>query len=304
MAYTNTVSQPRFWDKYQTLVAEITFVVIVFFWGITFVFSKGALQVVGPFTYNTLRMTMGAVTLAVLVGRDWRQINRSYIWPALVTGVVLFLSYASQAYGLQFTTVSKAGFLTGTNVVYVPIFSALLLRRVPSWTAIIGVVLAFIGLYLLSFEGPLTDTTLALGDMWVAISGIGWGLYIIALSHYSPRVNVMIYATLHVAVSALFSGVCWLLVEPLTVPITSSALWLGVISTGFFLIGLGTSVQTWITRLISPTRVALIAALEPVFAALAGWWVGEMITLRISMGGVLIVAGMVVAELRYILKKK
>jgi drug/metabolite transporter (DMT)-like permease len=222
----------------------------------------------------------------------------------VVTGIILFLSYATQAYGIQFTTASKAGFLTGTNLVYVPIFSALLLRRVPSWTAITGVMLALVGLYLISFEGAPGNLSLAAGDFWVAVSGVGWALYVIALAHYSPRLNVMVYSALHVGVTTLLSGVGWLLsAEPLYLPLTSSALWLGAVSTGVVVLGLGTSVETWITRLVSPTRVALIAALEPVFAALAGWWVGETITLRIIIGGVLIMAGMVVAELRYILKK-
>jgi len=288
--------------NHQTLFGEITLVVVVAIWGISFVFTKNALQAVGPFAYNTIRMTLGAATLAVLIGRDWRRINRSYTWPALVTGIVLFLSYATQSYGQQFTTASKAGFLTGTSVIYVPLFSTLLLRRVPGWTTVAGVILAFIGLYLLSFAGGLGDLMLTPGDIWVAVSGVGWAFYIITLSNYSPRVDVMAYAALHVLVSALLSGVCWLLFEPLVVPVNSSAFWIGVISTGFFIIGLGTSVQTWVTRMISPTRVALIAALEPVFAAGAAWWVGETITLRIISGGVFIVAGMVVAELRHTLK--
>ena len=292
-----------FWQKKQDLLAEITFVIVVAIWGITFVFSKNALQVVGPFTYNTIRMTLGAITLSVLVGRDWRNFNRHYVWPALVTGLVLFLSYASQAYGQQSTTASKAGFLTGTNVVYVPLFSALLLRRVPSVTAILGVIFSFTGLFLLSIEGPVTNLSFAPGDVWVALSGLGWALYIIALARYSPHLNVMIYAALHVLIAAVLSGIGWLLFESLAIPITSTALWVGVISTGFFIIGLGTGVQTWVTRIISPTRVALIAALEPVFAAMAGWWVGETITSRILIGGTLIVIGMLVAESRHMLRK-
>ncbi len=299
-----STAHPR-WRKYHTLIAEITFVVIVFFWGITFVFSKAALDVVGPFAYNTFRMTLGTLTLALLVGRDWRNVNRRYLIPSLVTGALLFVSYGTQAYGIQFTTASKAGFLTGTNLVYVPIFSALLLRRVPSWTAITGVILAFGGLYLLSFEGELGNLTLSHGDFWVGVSGVGWALYLIALANYSPRLNVLLFSTLHVGVTALLSGIGWLFsTEPLALPLTSAALWLAVLSTGVIVIGLGTSVETWVARLVSPTRLALIAALEPVFAALAGWWVGETLTTRILIGGTLILAGMLVAESRHIFKKE
>jgi drug/metabolite transporter (DMT)-like permease len=298
-----TSSPTEFRKKYPTLLPEIAFICVVAIWGISFVFTKNALQVIGPFAYNTLRMTLGAVTLALLAGHQWRQVDRKYVWPVLGTGIILFFSYSSQAYGQQFTTASKAGFLTGTNVIYVPILSALLLRRIPSATAIIGVVLSFIGLFLLSFEGSITNFSLAPGDFWVALSGLGWAFYIIALANFSPKLRIIPYASLHVFVAGLISGVCWLLFEPWTLPVTSTALWIGVIVTGFFIIGLGTGVQTWITREISPTRVALISALEPVFAAVAGWWIGETITLRIIIGGTLILLGMLVAESRHFLNR-
>jgi drug/metabolite transporter (DMT)-like permease len=297
-------SQTNFWRDYQAVFSEIIFVIVVMVWGITFIFTKDALHVIGPFAYNAIRMLMGAVTLALLVGRDWQLVNRAYWWPSLITGFVLFGSYAVQAYGMQFTTASKAGFLTGTNLVYVPILSAWLLRRAPSRTAVAGVLLAFVGLYLISFEGGLDGLIIAPGDFWVALGGVGWALYIIVLARYSPHLNVMVYAALHVFMAALMSGAVWLLVEPLTVPVTSAALWIGVFTTGFLILGLGTSVQTWVTRTASPTRVALIAALEPVFAAIGGWWVGEIITPRILLGGALIVAGMLLAELGHLLRQR
>lgn len=305
MEYPKTLThQPNFWRDYQAFFSEIIFVVVVMVWGITFIFTKDALHVIGPFAYNTIRMLMGAVTLALLVGRDWQLVNRSYWWPSFVTGFVLFGSYAVQAYGMQFTTASKAGFLTGTNLAYVPILSAWLLHRAPSRTAVAGVLLAFVGLYLISFESGLSSFTIAPGDFWVALGGLGWALYIIVLARYSPQLNVMVYAVLHVFMAALMSGVVWLLVEPLIVPITSLALWIGVFTTGFLILGLGTSVQTWVTRTASPTRVALIAALEPVFAAIGGWWVGEIITPRILIGGALILAGMLLAELGHLLRQR
>lgn len=290
----------NFWRENQALLSEITFVGVVAIWGITFVFTKNALEVVGPFAYNTIRMLLGGLTLTLLAGSRWRQVDYRYIWPSVVTGAILFLSYAAQAHGQQFTTASKAGFLTGTNLVYVPILSALLLRRVPSHTAVLGIVLAFIGLYLLSFE--TRSIAIASGDLWVAISGVGWALYIIALARYGPNLELMTYSALHVLVAGLLSGLSWLFVEPWAVPVTSMALWIGVVTTGFLIIGLGTSVQTWVTRLASPTRVALIAALEPVFAAIAGWYVGEAMTLRIIAGGTLIVAGMLIAELGHLMR--
>jgi drug/metabolite transporter (DMT)-like permease len=297
-----TSSQVKFWRKHQTGLIELMFVLVVAFWGISFVLSKNALNIIGPFAYNTLRMSLGTIVLALLVGRNWPAVNRTYVLPSVITGLALFMAYASYTYGQQLTTATKAGFLSGTNVVFVAVFSALLLHRVPNIVTILGVILSFAGLTLMSIEGSVKDISFMAGDLWMVLGSVLWALYIISLARYSPQLNINIYATLHIFIATLLNGICWFLFEPLVVPVHSSAVWIGVISTGAIIIGLGTSIQTWITRMISPTRVALISTLEPVFAAVAGWWVGEVITARIIWGGTLIVTGMLVAELRHFFK--
>lgn len=286
---------PR-WRTYEARLSEIVFLGVVLIWGVTFVFTRDALQVVGPFAYNSLRITLGAMTLAVLAGGQWSKVNRTYAWPVLFVGGILFLSYATQSYGQQFTTASKAGFLTGTNLIYVPLFSAVLLRRWPNRLSLIGVGLAFGGLALLSIQGSLGELALAPGDGPIALSGLGWALYIIVLAHYAPRFSILPFSALHVGVAALLNGLVWLFIEPLALPVNSFALWLGVLTTGLLILGFGTSVQMWATRMVSPTRVGLIAALEPFFAGLAGWWVGEPLTLRVILGGALIMGGILLAE--------
>jgi drug/metabolite transporter (DMT)-like permease len=286
---------PRFRSELwqQPAAAEAIFVGVVALWGLTFVLSKNALAAVGPFAYNSLRMGLGTLILALLAGRGWRAVGRSYAGPVLVTGLVLFSAYALQSYGQQFTTASKAGFLTGTSVAYVPLFSALLLRRRPGRAALLGVALALAGLYLLSGAVGLR---LAPGDVWVALGGIGWALYIILLACYSPRVHLLAFSALHVALAGLLSAAVWVLAEPLVWP-RAPAVWWAIGITGALIIGLGTSVQTWVTCVAAPTRVALIATLEPVFAAVAGLLVGELLMGRTWLGGGLIVTGMLVAEL-------
>lgn len=283
-------------DRNLLFAAEATFIILVVIWGITFVVSRNALQVIGPFGYNTLRMGLGAVTLAFLSGHRWRQLDRRYLVPTVVSGFILFASYAAQAYGQQFTTASKAGFLTGSSIIYVPLFAAVFLRQRPPRITLIGVVLAFIGMVIIAVEGRLSALALSWGDSWVAVSGIGWAAYIIALAHYAPQVRALLLATLHVGFAAVLSGIGWVFMEPMTVPWESAALWMGVLTTGFLILGIGTSIQTWVTRKVPATRVALIAATEPIFAAAAGWFVGETITMQLLIGGLLILSGVLLSE--------
>ncbi len=277
----------------QPAAAETIFTGLVVVWGLTFVLSKNALTSIGPFAYNSLRMALGASILALLTGRGWRSVGRSYIEPVVVNGLVLFFAYALQAYGQQFTTASKAGFLTGTSVAYVPLFSALMLRRRPARSALLGVALALLGLYQLS---GLEALRLAAGDIWVALGGIGWALYIIVLTRYSSQVNLLAFSALHVGLAGLLSAGVWLVTEPLAWP-DAPVVWWAIGWTGLVIIGVGTSIQSWVTRLAAPTRVALITTLEPVFAAVGGALVGEILTPRMWLGGVLILMGMLIAEL-------
>jgi drug/metabolite transporter (DMT)-like permease len=274
-------------------LAELAFIFTVFIWGGTFVLTKKALDDIGPFAYNSIRTWVGAIILIVMTGKSWRSFNISYLWPSLVCGLVLFGSYALQTFGQQYTTASKAGFLTGTNVAYVPFLSALILHRKPEKAAIFGVALAICGLYLISFEGAFS---LAKGDSLVALSGFGWALYIICLAYYSPRLNVVLLSCLHVIFSALFHTAVWVLREPIVLP-TSIMIWTAILVCGIFIIGFGSNIQTWVCRVSSPTKVGLIAAIEPVFAAIGGvGFGGETLTPRIILGGTIILAGMLLSE--------
>ena len=128
---TEQTLHANFWRKHQTGSIELMFVLVVAFWGISFVLSKNALDVIGPFAYNTLRMSLATVILVLLVGRNWTSVNRAYVWPSILTGFTLFLAYASYTYGQQLTTATKAGFLSGTNVVFVAVPLLPLARKVP-----------------------------------------------------------------------------------------------------------------------------------------------------------------------------
>jgi drug/metabolite transporter (DMT)-like permease len=293
-----------YWQINEAFLAELFFLAVVVFWGVTYVFTKNALAVTGPFSYNSMRMVLGALLLATLAGRSWHMLHRRYAIPVLLTGTVLFLSYSTQAYGQQFTTVSKAGFLTSTYLIYVPFLSALLLSQRPQRSTLMGVILAFFGLVFLSFEGSLSKFSLSAGDGWVAASGVGWALYFVLLARYAATLNILLFSTLHIAVAAALSSAGWFMLEPITIPVSSGTLWLGILTTGLLIIGLGTSIHTWISQMTSPARIALIATMEPVFAALAGWTTGEPLTARLLIGGSLIFYGMIFAEMRHWRPKK
>ena len=291
------VAQRAWWHGRQKLLAEIGFLFMVMVWGGAFVLTKNALQEIGPFAYNTLRMSLGALCLALVAGSHWRRARWWWAMPVLLTAAVVVAGYSLQAYGQQFTTASKAGFLTGINVVYVPILAALFLRHKPTLFQMGGVLLAFGGLSLISLEGDWRQLQFGQGDGYVAASGLFWALYVIALAYFGRRIPILPFASLHVAAAAVGSGLLWWLFEAQPIAWGAPALWWGVVVTGVLILGFGTGMQAQVLRLVHPTRAALIAALEPLFAAVAGWLVGELLTSSIFIGGALILLGMMASEL-------
>ncbi|MCZ7545019.1 MAG: DMT family transporter [Anaerolineae bacterium] len=111
--------------------ADLTLALIALIWGATFVMVKNALDTVGPFTFVAWRFIVASIVLFILFARRLRALTRGELRAGAVIGVWLALGYITQTIGLQYTTSGKAGFITGMNVVLVPIFATILLRQPP-----------------------------------------------------------------------------------------------------------------------------------------------------------------------------
>jgi drug/metabolite transporter (DMT)-like permease len=236
------------------------------------------------------------------------------MWLAgLATGFFLFAGYAFQTIGLQYTTSSKAGFITGLSVVIVPVLSATLLRRVPENRVLMGVVLSTIGLALLLLPesaglllrpGSAGLVTLGAnlmpsrGDLIVLCCAVCFALHIVAVSRFAPRTDALALTIVQVAAVAVFSAISATLAgewqQPPLPPVIGAAVFTGVLATALAF-AVQNSVQVWTTA----THTALIFASEPVFAGIFGYWLGgERLAGWGLVGSALILTGMLVAELR------
>ncbi|WP_368671673.1 DMT family transporter, partial [Corallococcus carmarthensis] len=128
--------------------ADGALVLLTVFWGLTFVVVKDALAFADPFTFLTLRFAVGAAVM-VAIARG-RMFAPGIVPKGLLLAAVLFVCFALQTVGLTDTTPSRAAFLTGLNVLFVPLMSMVLLKRLPRWGTTVGVVLAAVGLYWLT----------------------------------------------------------------------------------------------------------------------------------------------------------
>ncbi|MDD4776500.1 MAG: DMT family transporter [Syntrophomonas sp.] len=279
--------------------ADLTMLGVSFVWGATFVIVKNALADIGPFLFVGLRFILAFLVLIALSHRDMFKMNLSTLKTGSLLGLFLFIGYIFQTLGLKATTSSNAGFITGVSVVLVPIIYALLNRERPAPRTIFIVLLATIGLFLLSV--PWGSFNLAYGDFLVLIGAFGFALHIIYVDRHSHRHNAMAITGVQVLFVGLVCLGLGLTCEPWPSHFTFNAL-LAIVITAVFATALAFLAQNYLQRFSTPTDFAVVLASEPVFAALAGYlWAGERLSRQAQIGAALILAAMLLAIL---LKKR
>ena len=274
--------------------ADLSLLLVTAIWGTTFVVVKEALQALPPFTFIALRFTLATVVLAALFGGRLRRLRWAELRAGVLVGVFLFAGFALQTLGLQVTRVSTAGFITGLSVVLVPVVAYFWLRHRPSVGTAVGVVGATIGLGLLCIRD---DLSLAPGDLLVLLCAVAFALYIVAVGKFAPRMDALTLTMVQLGFAGLASWTVALAVERPAIALTP---WLvgALLFTGVIATALVTCIQNVAQRFTSPTHTALIFTMEPVFAAFFAYiWLDEQLGGRAAIGAVLILAGMLAAEL-------
>jgi drug/metabolite transporter (DMT)-like permease len=285
----------------RALKAHVLLVVVTFIWGSTFVLIKSAVATdASPLFFNFVRMTLASAALAAIFWRDVRKIDRKALWFAGRVGFFLFLGYEFQTPGLRLTTPSKSAFITGMSVVLVPVLLVIFWRRKLNLYTVLGVLAAFFGMFLMTVPagaaGSADWQSVNRGDLLTFACAVSFALQIIFMGEATKRVPFPQIAFLQTAVSAVLMGVAAPLVE------TPHLRWTATVSLAIVITGLlGTaaafSIQAWAQQFTSPTHTALIFALEPVFAWLTSYLLGERLGLRASVGAFLILAGVLTSEL-------
>lgn len=284
-------ASPAYTLRYDALLVFITMI-----WGSTFLVVKYVVKLSGPFTYLAFAYGIGALTLALIFHKRLARITRAELRNGLIIGLFLFTGYALQTTGLQFTTVSKAGFITGLNVPLIPVFMFLLLRQKASRGAVVGILLSFIGLFLLSLNNQLT-LSIGVGELLIFGAAIAFALHVVNISRFSPGADATNLVIMQIGLSSLLSFIVIPIThQPLFVP--SWSFWIAVVLMGTIDIAFTLLVMNRVQQFIGGTKAALIYALEPVWAALTGLLLaGDVLSVPAWIGCGCILAGMIVGRL-------
>jgi drug/metabolite transporter (DMT)-like permease len=261
-------------------------------WGVTFVQVQDALALYPLFAFLAVRFAISTVALAPFAWRPLRALPREGVAAGVGVGILLAGAYGLQTAGLELTTVSSTGFITGLYVVFTP-FVALGLfgTRVPRavW---IGVGCAVVGLLLLNGApgGSVTGNALVLGSALVA------AVQIAALERYAPRYDPRALTFLQMSTAFVGFAVIAVALGQVEVP-RGWTVWAALLVTGLFAGALGFLVATWVQARTTAARAALLFTLEAPFAALFGVLLAdEVLGWPGWLGCAVTMAGIVLAE--------
>ncbi len=288
----------------SSIPADVSLLFVALIWGATFVVVQNAISFLEPLTFNAVRFTIAAILLGlwlILFERNQlKSMDLKLISAGCILGFWLFIGYGFQTLGLVYTTSSKAAFITGLSVVMVPLFTVLLLRKRLLINAYIGVFTATFGLYLLT----MTDVAgLNFGDGLVFICAIGFALQILLTGKYTSKYPTLLLTVVQIGTVAFLSIISSFIFEDWKQAFEPTILFttevaMALIITAIFATALAFLIQTKFQKYTTPTRVALIFAMEPVFAAITGYlWAGDRLSLSAMLGCLLIFAGMIFAEI-------
>ncbi len=281
-------------DKLVTLKADLSLIFIVMIWGTTFPLMKIALGNVKPFYFISLRFITAFIVLTLILNKRLKKINIKTIKIGTFLGLWLFLGFAFQIYGLQFTTASRSGFITGLSVIVVPILSIFILKEIPSISSWIGVLLALVGMYFLT---GFTEAGFNYGDLLTFFCAVSIALQIVFLSKYIKNEDPLVITWLQITTVMVLGTIIAFFESPSNVAINSNSIAV-IIYTGIFATALAIFVQSRAQQFTSSTHTGLIFSLEPVFGALFSFMIlNERMQTMGMIGATLIFLGIVLSEL-------
>ncbi len=262
-------------------------------WGSTFAVVKTATETLSPSALVAWRFTLGTAALLPLlgVGRGRFRPNSAFWRDSLILGLWLVAGYATQTLALGVTSANRAAFLTGLSVVMVPLWLALTGNQKPGIRLWGAVLLAALGIALLSWEGGAPNV----GDAWAFACALCYAGYILALEGAARRWPPLPFTWAQVLVVALLAWVWAAFSGAASLPPSGS--WGALLYLGLAATAVTTLLQTLGQRLVSATEAAVLYALEPVTASAFSFaLLGEVVGRRGLLGGALVVAAMVLSQ--------
>lgn len=269
-------------------------------WGSAFIAQSVGMDKIGPFTFQAVRCFLAVVFLfpASALFSKGKPFWKSWADPALwrsgvICGLALFAASSLQQIGLVYTDAGKAGFLTAMYIVFVP-FLGLFLGQKPGRNALLSLIPAIVGLYLLSCTSV---SGINKGDVLLLLCAVAFSVQILLIDRHCAGLDGLKLNCIQALVAAVLS-VPWALLTETVDASRIAACWLPLGYAGILSMGVAYTLQIVGQKGVAPSAAALLMSLESVFAALFGWLLlHETMTRAEELGCVLVFAAVVISQL-------
>jgi drug/metabolite transporter (DMT)-like permease len=256
-------------------------------WGGSFVVMKDSLEKQDVFSFLASRFILASLLMFMYRPTALRGLSKRFVLRGIFAGILLGSGYIFQTFGLTNTTVSNTGFITGLYLVFTPLISLIILRRHVIKIQWLAVLLATIGLFLISYNG----VSLGRGETLVLISAMLYGAHFVALGEWSDGGNTYALTLIQIATLGVMASL-FTIKDGFQLP-PESSVWLAVLFTAFFATFLAFLVQTKAQSVMSATAASVLLATETPFAVIFGlYFNSDPLTFKIISGGILVMGAM------------
>jgi len=282
-------------QKFREFGADIVLFTVALSWGATFVIVQDAIKDIPVFAFLFLRFFLSFILMFLLSLKYIKQLDKTLVKSGLFLGSLFFLGYATQTYGLIYTKSSIVAFITGLNVVIVPIVVYILFRQKVFIFSLIGAVIAAFGLWLLT--GANGIASFGKGEFYSLLCATFFAIHIVYTAKLSKQYNIFLLVSVELLTVALLSLFASLAVDPFTLPKHYSyPLVLALVTTVLFATVYALFMQTYMQQFTTPAKTAIIFTMEPASAAVFSYFYAhEVLNVTQITGGVVMIAAMMIA---------
>ncbi len=276
-----------------------------FIWGVAFVAQSVGMDYIGPFTFNCVRSIIGGLVLIPLIfilkktdkternEKEREAYKKNTVIGGICCGICLCVASCFQQFGIMYTTVGKAGFITALYIIIVPILGIFLKKKVAPvvW---ISSVIAVVGFYMLSISGQMS---ISKGDILVLICAVLFSVHILVIDHFSPKGDGVTISCIQFITCGIICGIFMFIFENPKISDIVAA-YLPILYAGVMSCGVAYTLQIVGQKNMDPTVASLILSLESVFSALAGWLLlGQGLSAKEFIGCALVFAAVLLAQI-------
>lgn len=285
-------------------------------WGIAFVAQSDGGAIVGPFTFNSIRLLLTALVLRIIITiTDKTGLSKAPVQTAdkkrqfivgIVCGAFLFVATNFQQIGINLgASAGKAGFLTSVYIILVPIIG-LFFKKKCNWTVWVAVVIALIGLYFLCVKGEFVLST---PDILLLLCALGFAGQIVTIDLYVSKVDPLRLSGMQFLFAGFVSLILAIVFEAIpydggfsawAMSLLNGRLWIDFLFMGIFSGGIAYTLQIICQKNLDPTLASLVMSFESVFSALSGWIIlHQSLTIKEVIGCIIMFVAVIIAQLDF-----